>query len=225
MAETKRSVAMNTIWRWAGVLDDVWGRLKMLFVVFSIASAVLLSSWYFLLRSAGVVGIIALLVGIASAVGAAALALAAMRALKAEASRSAGITPEELQEALKAHAAKTKREEADRAELVDTLVKLANRGKSDLADQLQALLDDGVRVHESYSFIPLGFNSTGNADIREWTQRVEAALAPRPRDLALFRLSPSTFATAINPLGAERMALDQKLSNLARIIKKVRSGQ
>jgi hypothetical protein len=202
----------------------VWGRVKMLFSCFVTACAVLLSLWYFLLRSIGAFGVVVLVLGIALGIGAIALAFAAMKALGSAASRPAGITPEELQEALKEHAAKSNRDKAARAELVNTLVTLANRGKSELADQLQAFLDEGVRIHETYSFVPIQIGASSDIDIREWTKSVEAALANRPRDLALFRLRRSEFMASF-ALGAERRTLAQKLTNLERIIPRVRAGQ
>ena len=227
MTEAQRSPALKVIWRWAGIISDLWGRVKALFIVFSIASAVLLGTWYFLLKSVGVIGIVALLAGVAFALLSVALALEAMNALRAEISRPTGISPEELQEALREHTAKAKRQVADRSELVDTLVNLANRSKSGLADQLQALLDEGVRIHETYSPLSILAGSVSNADIQNWTRRVEALLANRPRDLALFRLSAShAFGIVSWPLpDAERGALNRKLNNLETIIKRARSGQ
>jgi hypothetical protein len=52
--------ARHTIWKWAGVVDDVWGRLRVLWYAFLLASAVLGFVWYFAIGTFGVVGTVVL---------------------------------------------------------------------------------------------------------------------------------------------------------------------
>ena len=52
--------ARHTIWKWAGVVNDWWGRTKVIATALSALTAALLLAWLFLLRSVGATGIVVL---------------------------------------------------------------------------------------------------------------------------------------------------------------------
>lgn len=60
--------ARHTIWKWAGIADDWWGRLKVLAFVFTVLAAGLFALWAVAIRSLGVLGLVVLVLALVFAV-------------------------------------------------------------------------------------------------------------------------------------------------------------
>ena len=56
--------ARHTIWKWAGIADDWWGRLKVLAFVFGLVTTALLGLWLLFIRDLGGLGIAVLVAAV-----------------------------------------------------------------------------------------------------------------------------------------------------------------